>query len=72
VTASTTAAASTSVAPTPSAIDASVPDAPAVADAHEPMFDAPKPAVTILKKPPPPPPNLAKPYGAPPADGLLV
>ena len=33
---------------------------------------SPSPKVVPIAKPPPPPPNLKKPYGAPPADGLLV
>ncbi|MGZ3475774.1 MAG: hypothetical protein ACXWUG_17160 [Polyangiales bacterium] len=65
---------SATVPAVPVVADASVPETAAVAteDAgtHDAPVDAATPVVKVAK--PPPPPNLAKPYGAPPADGLFV
>ncbi len=51
--------------------DASPPP-PAMTTTTPPAETATAPATTAPPPPPPPPPNLKKPYGAPPADGLLV
>jgi hypothetical protein len=60
-------------APDASAPDAEAPDAAGTAPGGLHLINVGKPAgTTFKKKQPPPPPNLAKPYGAPPADGLLV
>lgn len=62
----------TSVAMVADAAPPEMPDTAAPAASPSPSVKPKPPPTATLVKPPPPPPNLQKPYGAPPADGLLV